>query len=871
MWQSLPEFGTGVLYAVLVVAAYTFAVALYAGKTGRPRYLEAARLGAYGTVATIGLGVLILAYAFVTHDFRIRYVARYSDRSMSTPYLFTALWGGQDGSLLWWMFLLSVYSGACVAWLKGKYRELQPYIIATLMTIIGFFALVMLFAANPFWTSVSGTRLDGEGLNPLLQNFYMIIHPPSLYTGFVGCSVPFAFAVAALVTGRLDNEWIVAARKWVLFSWMFLSIGNGLGMLWAYEELGWGGYWAWDPVENAACLPWFTATAYLHSTMTQERRGMFKVWNVFLVGLTFFLTIFGTFLTRSGMIASVHSFAQSDIGQYFVYYMGFLAASCLGLLVWRLPRLRSEGRIESLASREAAYVVNNWALLGMMTFIAVATVFPKLSELWKEPVTVGPSFYNRWIVPAGLVVVALMGAGPIFGWRKTSTSSMRRGFILPSIAALSAIALHFAVGPSLGFPPLIAGTQIYAGWLGGALKALSRVLPVISVALVAFNLAVVAQEYVRGVLARRRGSPEEGVGTALLRLVSKSKRRYGGYIVHAGIAVMIFGFTGAAWNVDKETALRPGETYQVEGYTLTYKGPRMELDPSKRMIFADVDVSKYGKPIGTVNPAKFIYRKMPESPTTEVAMLHTVRDDLYVVLGSANPDTKVATFQIHVNPLVSFIWAGLLVLIFGSVVAMWPEAVLGELPAWTVARSVGGATASILFGVVLATLPAKAYAQSQSSSLHAGTVEMHSQEEREVFNMLLCQCGACARLPLSNCVCSTAETERAEVRTAMAAGSTPEQIYSNYVGKYGTAALAVPPNQGKLRFIWAAPLAIGAVGAIGAGLLVRRMKRRGDEDDGARRETTGTEDATETTGPAVRDEYDARLDDELDKLEDQNR
>jgi cytochrome c-type biogenesis protein CcmF len=337
---------------------------------------------------------------------------------------------------------------------------------------------------------------------------------------------------------------------------------------------------------------------------------------------------------------------------------------------------------------------------------------------------------------------------------------------------------------------------------------------------------------------------------------------------------MIFGFTGAAWNVDKETALRPGETYQVENYSLTYKGPRMELDPSKRMIFADVEVAKYGKPIGSVSPAKFIYRKMPESPTTEVAMLHTVRDDLYVVLGSANPDTKIATFQIHVNPLVSFIWSGLLVLIFGSVVAMWPELALGQVTVWTIVRSAGGATASILFGIVLASLPAKAYAQ-QSSSLHAGTVEMHSQEEREVFGMLLCQCGSCARLPLSNCVCSTADAERAEVRGALASGEKPAQIYANYVGKYGTAALAVPPNQGKLKLIWAAPVGLGLAGAAGAYLLLRRLKARGDEDRSRERSVadanTAKRSADGATEATATDDYDRRLDDELDQLEDGNR
>src|SRR5215471_13418643 len=361
MWQSLPLFGKLVLYAIMIAAAYTFAVAVVSGR-GRPRYLQAARLGAYGTVSLIGLAILCLAYAFVTHDFRIKYVAHYSDRSMSTAYLFTSLWGGQDGSLLWWLFLLSIYTGVCVRWLKGKFRELQPYIIATLMVIVLFFCVLMAFAANPFSTSIAGARLDGEGLNPLLQNFYMIIHPPSLYIGFVGCTVPFAFAVAALVTGRLDHEWIVASRKWTLFAWLFLAIGNTLGMLWAYEELGWGGYWAWDPVENAAFLPFLTASAFVHSVMIQERRGLLKVWNVSLVCLTFFMTIFGTFLTRSGAIASVHSFAQSSIGTYFVWFLIGLAAFAITLILYRWPELRNLPPTWQL--RKAA-VATGWVILGV--------------------------------------------------------------------------------------------------------------------------------------------------------------------------------------------------------------------------------------------------------------------------------------------------------------------------------------------------------------------------------------------------------------------------------------------------------------------------------------------------------------------------
>jgi cytochrome c-type biogenesis protein CcmF len=853
MFESLPEFGTGVLYAVLVSAAYTFSVALVAGKSRRPRMLEAARLGAYGTVALVVLSTLVLAYAFVTHDFRIRYVARYSDRSMPLPYLFASLWGGQDGSLLWWSFLLSAYTGACVAWMKGRYRELQPYVIATLMSILGFFGVLMLFAANPFWTSFAGARPDGEGLNPLLQNFYMAIHPPSLYTGFVGCAVPFAFAVAALVTGRLDSEWIAASRKWMLFAWLFLSIGNGLGMLWAYEELGWGGYWAWDPVENAACLPWFTASAYLHSIMVQERRGMLKVWNVALVCVTFFLTIFGTFLTRSGMIASVHSFAQSDIGKYFVVYMGLILAASAGLIVWRLPRLRAEGRIETVISREAVFVFNNWALLGIATFIAVATVFPKISELWAEPVTVGPAFYNRWVVPAGLAVFALMGAGPLFGYRKTSRDALIQAFKLPLLVTVVASAAHLALGRAVGFPAIVPSPEIYPGVLGVILRALGSVLPLISTALCAFNFAVIIQEFVRGVQARRASRQDESVPGALFRLVSKGRRRYGGYVVHAGIALMFVGFTGKAWGVDKETALRPGETFVVDSYRFTYQGSRMEVDPSKRMVFADLKVDRVdGGSLGVASPAKFIYRKMPEQPTSEVAMLHTLRDDIYLVLGSANPQTKVATFQIHINPLVSYIWFGLIVVIFGSAICLWPDLALGESGAWAYARAAGSFTASLFFALLLASTPARAFAQG-SSSLHAGTVEMRSAQEREVFPMLLCQCGACARLPLDNCVCSTAEEERAHIRAMMASGSTNQQIFDDYVARHGTAALAVPPNKGKLSAIWAVPVLGVVMAGVGVVMLLRRWRSAGE--------------AAAPAGVGAPDDYDRKLDEELERLD----
>jgi cytochrome c-type biogenesis protein CcmF len=985
MWTTFPLFGTTVLLCVMVVAAYTFAISLAAGANGRPRTLQAARFGAYGTVALIAVAVLCLAYAFVSHDFRLRYVAHYSDRSMSVGYLITALWGGQDGSLLWWMFLLSIYIGTCVKWLGKRYLELQPYVIATLMGVVMFFCVLMAFAANPFSTSLAGARPDGEGLNPLLQNFYMIIHPPSLYIGFVGCTVPFAFAVAALVTGRLDHEWIVASRKWTLFAWLFLAIGNTLGMLWAYEELGWGGYWAWDPVENAAFLPFLTASAFVHSVMIQERRGLLKVWNVALVCLTFFLTIFGTFLTRSGAIASVHSFAQSSIGEYFVWFLLALAAFAITLILYRWPELRNlpptmqlrkasiatgwvilgvcgpglaliadklamptgvkvvvlaavagaavyvgielvfrrltlgmklvstRPEIESLWSREFTFLLNNWALLGFMLFVLVATTFPMISEaLWKEKVTVGPPYYNAWVQPIGLTIFILMGIGTLFGWKKTSDAALKRAFRWPLIALAAAIVLHFTLGGKVGYPAVVYSEAIYPGTLGQTLRAFNAYTPVMGFSLCVFNATVIVQEFTQLFASRKRTGANKavpgplwlggvvvgivvGVGLAyalragamrfvlmgagiggllgllpgfvltLVLLPPASRRRYGGYIVHFGIVLMFFGFNGRSWTVDRETTLAPGQAYQVDRLTLEYGGPRMEVDNTKRMAFADVKVYENatvengkvvsGTLVGTLDPAKFIYKKSPESPTTEVSMLHTVRDDLYLVVGTMNPQTKVASLQIHLNPLVGWIWFGAIILICGSILCMWPELQPEESRAWQFARGSAAVAASITLGIILALMPVPAFAQA-TSSLHSGTVHIEDPKEKDIFSKLRCMCGGCQRLPLDSCACPEADNAREAIRARMRAGDARDEIILGYAKQWGNDAIIVPPNEGAMRAIYAVPLAAIVGGGFGLAMLLKRWRK-----------PKGSTPEAKPSDAKARDEYDARLDEELKDLD----
>lgn len=707
MWQSIPELGTGLLLVSLVGAGYTFALATVAG-SGRPHLLDASRRAAYGTIALIATAVIVLAYAFVTHDFRLSYVARYSDRSMSVGYLMSALWGGQDGSLLWWMFLLAAYSGACIRWLRGRYLALQPAVIATLMSVIVFFALVTLFAADPFTTKLTGIQLDGSGLNPLLQNIYMIIHPPALYLGFVGCTIPFAFAVAALITGRLDNEWIVAVRKWMLFAWLFLSLGNALGMIWAYVELGWGGYWGWDPVENASFLPWLTATAYVHSTMIQERRPMFKLWNVALISATFFLTIFGTFLTRSGVIASVHAFAKSDLGTYFLVYLGVLIGASLGLIAWRFPKLRTEAHVESLASREAAFVTNNWILVGTTLFVGVATTFPLISQtLIDKAATVPPEFYNRWMTPLGLAIFALMGLGPLLGWRKTSQRAVLRGFVAPTSVAIVVAILHLALGGRFNMPALLWNPPPGAAPSDLALLALRAIVPLVTLFLAAFNLTVIAQEFWRGTSSRRKQTGEN-LAVALARCIARARRRYGGYVVHFGITLMFVGFLGSAWSVDGQTSIAPGESYQLQNYTLRYDRFRVDVDSAKEMHFADFVVTdRSGRHKGVISPARFYYRSHRDQPTSEVAVLSTLRDDLYVVVGSLASPSGRASIQVHINPLVSWIWAGVIVLVLGAGISLWPVASGKRVGILRIAKLAAGIVAAVGLSLLLATSPTR--------------------------------------------------------------------------------------------------------------------------------------------------------------------
>jgi cytochrome c-type biogenesis protein CcmF len=556
-----------------------------------------------------------------------------------------ALWGGMEGSLLFWVFILTSMTSLALWQNRTRNRELMPFVTATCMVTGAFFLALLVFVTPPF-ARLPFAPVEGTDLNPLLQNYWMQIHPPALYLGYVTWTVPFGFAVAALATGKLDDLWIRTARRWVLAAWFFLAVGNMLGARWAYEVLGWGGYWAWDPVENAAFMPLMTGTAYLHSVMIQERKDMLKVWNMVLIVLTFCLTIFGTFLTRSGVISSVHSFTQSGLGPFFLAFLAVVIAVSTALLVFRLKDLRPRHQLDSMLSRESAFLFNNLLLLGIAFATFWGTVFPVLSE-WVRGVkiTVGPPFFNRVNAPLAIGLLFLMGVGPIIAWRRSSVEKLVRTFLWPVVLGIFVGVAAFAFG----------------------MRSFSALL-VVSIS--AFVLHTIAWEFHRGAVARRI-TLGESYAVALLNITTKNQRRYGGYVVHLGVVFIFLGITmSSVYRIEELHTVKPGESFTVDRYTLTYEGVRDVSDAHLARLIATLKVTEGTESIGLLEPEKRFYKK-PEQPATEVAFRSTLRDDLYVILGSAEKD-GTATFQAYVNPLVAWLWIGGLVVVAGTAVAIAP-------------------------------------------------------------------------------------------------------------------------------------------------------------------------------------------------------
>ena len=848
----MASLGSFLLLATFVVCSYAAVASVVGARRGSRQLVESGIGAFYLITALMAVASAVMINAFLTDDFSIKYVAHYSDRAQPLFYKITSYWGGLDGSIMFWVALLSILSSIAVYVNRERHRELIPYVVAVISTVQMFFLFLMVVHKNPFMTSLGPAPVDGEGLTPALQNYWMVIHPPSLYTGFVTMTIPYAFGMAALITGHLDDAWLRAVRRWTMFGWLFLSFGLTLGMIWAYEELGWGGYWAWDPVENAALLPWFTATAFLHSVMVQERRSMLRVWNVTLVIVTFFLTIVGTFLTRSGVVESVHAFGKDPVlTQMFVVFMIAILVFSFGLVIYRLPLLRARNDLESWMSREAAFLVNNWILLFCAFFVLFTVMFPTLTEaVTGERVTLGPPFFNKWMPPIGLLLMFLTGSGPLLAWRKTTLASIRDQFLWPAVTGIVVGAAWIALS-------INSAVVLATVWISGACFTLCG-----------FVTATMVQEYWRGTNVRRRATGSDFL-TALIGLVSRNKRRYGGYIVHLGVVLVMLGFAGKSYEHESTVRLTPGQTTTLGRYTVRHDSLKVTDDGQKQMVTAHVTIFKDGQEIDRLYPARWFFHKHEGAPTTEVGIRRSLMEDFYVVLGAYEAGPQSAHLELHVNPLVDWVWFGFGVLAIGTGIALLPETVfsfaLAKLPA-------SGATATTAVLLLLLFAPVRLKADTttgqtdvvrqkadtttaQSTTAQAVTPDAIPALELEMQGQIMCLCGCRAMLndcAMENCHSKVPQKER--LHELVTDGQSRDAIVATFVKEYGgQEVLGAPIDKGFNRLAWLFPYLVGAVGAVLVGFTAKRLTRRRD----ASAEDTGPED------PALEE----RLDDELRDLD----
>jgi len=639
--------------AILVAFCLTvFAIAAsLAGKYAlRPFLIISAERAVYATwiLLTVASGLLI--YALVAGDFRLAYVAAHSNKDMPAVYKFTAWWGGQEGSLLLWSWLLSTYSAIIVFTNRRKFRDMMPLVTSILMTVLAFFVGMITFVASPFKVLMAGRGVidvgDGSGLSPLLQWWTMAIHPPFLYLGYVGCAVPFAFAMASLVTKQPGEAWIHTTRRWAILTWLFQTTGILLGMGWAYTVLGWGGYWGWDPVENASLMPWITATAFLHSVMMQEKKGMMKVWNMVLVSATFLLSILGTTLTRTGLVSSVHAFAQSPVKPYFTTFLISAVALTSIAILWRLPYLKSEVKLESVISRESSFLFNNLILLASCFAVLWGTLFPVIMEaITGEKETIDAPYYNRVNVPIALFLIFLTGVGPLIAWRKSSLASLKRAFMLPGIAGLAVIA-------------------------GLAAAGMHAVAPLISFGLCAFVIASILSEFWKGSRAIQ-SKENSGLFRSAYELTWRNTRRYGGYLVHLGIVMMFVGFTGSAFNQHETRSLGLDQSVSFAGYDLKLLNVNDADTPNYQYSHASVEVSRRGQVIDQLETEVRRYKASQEQSSI-IGIRRRLNEDLYINFSGISPDNTKAIFQMYVFPLVTLIWGSFYVLLLGTIICLIP-------------------------------------------------------------------------------------------------------------------------------------------------------------------------------------------------------
>jgi cytochrome c-type biogenesis protein CcmF len=636
----LVTLGNQALYLSLAFMLWCAIAAVVGVVRKSEAWVRSAERGIYAVFALLSLAMLGLLAALLGDRFDLAFVQQNSSREQPWPFKL-ALWGGQAGSLLLWTWMLGLMAFLATLQNRWRNRELMPWVIVSMTVNLLFFGVIVALVSNPFTPLPAGHAYSsGQGMNPLLQ-----VHPPILYTGFIGFSVPFSFAIAALATGRLDTSWFNTTRRWTLTAWFFLGVGIMMGGRWAYEVLGWGGYWAWDPVENASLMPWLAGTAFLHSVIIQEKRGMLKIWNFALIGLTYSLCVFGTFLTRSGVVQSVHAFADAGwFGTLFLIYVLGIAATFAALLIWRVPLLRSENHLDSVVSRESGFLLNNLVFMAMLTVVFYGTLYPVVTEaLLGARDAWGPPQFRRFMGPLALILLLLTGLGPLIAWRRATWLNLRKSFLWPAIFGVLGGILTWALGYP-GFYPVSFG------------------------ALCAFVAGAIAEEYTRGIRARmRRG---EGPLQAFWQLLRRNQRRYGGYIVHISVVLMFIGFLGAAFNFEETRVLQPGERWQIEDYTLEYRQTRPVQNPHYAGAMARLGVLRDGDPVGVLQPEKRMYFQQ-EQPTTIPAVAGGLREDLYVILMGVEPD-RSAAFKVYVNPLVNWIWIGGYVFVIGNTLLLWP-------------------------------------------------------------------------------------------------------------------------------------------------------------------------------------------------------
>jgi cytochrome c-type biogenesis protein CcmF len=645
----MAELGRAALIVCLGLSVYALLAGSLAAWEGRRRLAASAQNALIAAFGAAAVASAVLITALIRHDFSFVYVADFTSERLPLGYTLSAFWGGQAGSLLLWLLVLTGMSTAAVLFNRYAAREVIAWAVPVLGLVAAFFAFLLVAVASPFETQVAPA--DGAGLNPSLQNPYMVVHPPMLYLGYVGLTIPFAFAMGALLAGRTDERWIVATRRWTLGAWAFLGIGQLLGAHWAYVEVGWGGYYAWDPVENAALMPWLAATAFLHSVMVQEKKGMLKVWNVLLVILAFCLAVFGTFLTRSGIVNSIHSFTQSSIGPWFLGFIVGITLGSLALVLYRLPLLRAKTRLESAISREAAFLYNNLLLIALCLTILWGVIFPIVSEAVRgESVTVGPPYFNFFLRVFGIPLLLLMGIGPLVAWRRASISSLKRTLAWPALAALvtGGVLLLFGAGSSL--PGLVTYTFS------------------------AFVLASIVIEFAKGTQARRALTGGSWL-SAFSGLVARNRRRYGGYVVHAAIVLLAIGVAGSSlYQTTREAKLSPGQSLQAAGYTLTYRELTREARSNHTAVRAHVDVYRDGELVTRLEPGKNRYAAEQQVSSEMAIYTSWLRaEDVDVIADQVNADGSVY-FKVLVKPLVNLIWVAGFVFFFGAVIALWPDA-----------------------------------------------------------------------------------------------------------------------------------------------------------------------------------------------------